>query len=522
MPAACRLRRQWRSVILLAGGVGLLHSSVVLAQESSDPAEACCFQDGACIDLSYEECVAQGGFPRGQGTCCETTQCLEACCLPDGTCEDLVREICIFYAGGTPMGAGSTCGSVSCPQFPREACCLGGTYCEDLPGWECAQRNGNAHPGKACAEITCLEEPWACCLPSGECRDFLDEAGCRAIGGEPIGPGVICALKPCPEPTEACCLFLDGSCSDMAAEACKQQGGAPQGPGTTCATVDCVPQACCINESCIELTPLNCMAMGGWLMGVGSHCETVVCDNQACCFPDGDCMDIPPAYCEQAGGWTQGRDTECASAKCEPWIACCVPEPFNFCIDIPPDACLGMYEGIPPGEGLLCAQVDCATIQGLFQACCLPEGGCVDWPEWLCWRRYGTPRGAMTNCGMPASCCGPDADGDTVGDACDMCPWTIPGIIVDQYGCPPFVPGDFDVDGDVDDFDITRFAMCVTGPLVPYGANDLPTACDLTRDTFGILLADFDRDGDVDQRDFGIMQRCYSGDGRPGEPGCAG
>jgi hypothetical protein len=35
------------------------------------------------------------------------------------------------------------------------------------------------------------------------------------------------------------------------------------------------------------------------------------------------------------------------------------------------------------------------------------------------------------------------------------------------------------------------------------------------------VAADLDHDGDVDQSDFGIFQRCYSGEGKPADPGCA-
>jgi len=37
--------------------------------------QACCFADGSCLDLSPEECMAQGGMPQGEGTNCATTDC---------------------------------------------------------------------------------------------------------------------------------------------------------------------------------------------------------------------------------------------------------------------------------------------------------------------------------------------------------------------------------------------------------------------------------------------------------------
>ena len=72
----------------------------------------------------------------------------------------------------------------------------------------------------------------------------------------------------------------------------------------------------------------------------------------------------------------------------------------------------------------------------------------------------------------------------------------------------PFVPGDFDLDFDVDPEDLTHLQTCMTGP-------------DLGPTTVPCRDADLDRDADVDQSDFGIIQRCHSGEGIPGDPACA-
>ncbi|HOW70357.1 MAG TPA: FG-GAP-like repeat-containing protein [Phycisphaerae bacterium] len=101
-----------------------------------------------------------------------------------------------------------------------------------------------------------------------------------------------------------------------------------------------------------------------------------------------------------------------------------------------------------------------------------------------------------------------DSDLDDVGNVCDDCPSTIPGIAVDQHGCPPLIPGDFDRDGDVDGADFTVFRSCWLGPVIPRAS-----ACG---------GSDFDDDDDVDQSDFGVFQRCYSGRNKPGDAGCAG
>ena len=67
---------------------------------------------------------------------------------------------------------------------------------------------------------------------------------------------------------------------------------------------------------------------------------------------------------------------------------------------------------------------------------------------------------------------------------------------------------DFDLDGDVDQADLTIFSQCVLGPAIPYPTDGL------------CVQADFDHDGDVDQTDFGLWQRCFSGTNKPADPNC--
>lgn len=100
----------------------------------------------------------------------------------------------------------------------------------------------------------------------------------------------------------------------------------------------------------------------------------------------------------------------------------------------------------------------------------------------------------------------PDTDGDGVGDACDACPETIPGIEVDEEGCPPPIPGDLDRDGDIDQEDFGRLQMCFSGA----GVAQLAPEC---------LGARLDADLDVDQEDRAILQSCMSG---ANVPACGG
>jgi hypothetical protein len=108
--------------------------------------------------------------------------------------------------------------------------------------------------------------------------------------------------------------------------------------------------------------------------------------------------------------------------------------------------------------------------------------------------------------GIPDEC-EADQDQDTVIDACDNCPGTVPGATVDASGCPADIPGDFDGDGDVDMIDLAEFEDCATAP----GITQPATECH---------EFDFNSDDCVDQEDFAVFQRCISGNNNPADPLC--
>lgn len=123
---------------------------------------------------------------------------------------------------------------------------------------------------------------------------------------------------------------------------------------------------------CDSLVPseFRCVAGGGVWLGEGSYC------NGVCCLCDGTCLDMTGAQdtwasCEyEQGGTYMGPGTDCSACSTggdeeeeeeeppEPLEACCKPD--GSCDRLPVSTC-ERQDGMPQGEGTLCANTDCST-----------------------------------------------------------------------------------------------------------------------------------------------------------------
>lgn len=77
---------------------------------------ACCLADGSCVEVTADECDAQGGTYNGDNSLCSGVTCLQprgACCLVDGSCVEVTEEECLAM-GGLYNGDSSLCVDIDC------------------------------------------------------------------------------------------------------------------------------------------------------------------------------------------------------------------------------------------------------------------------------------------------------------------------------------------------------------------------------------------------------------------------
>ncbi|MFQ5410786.1 MAG: dockerin type I domain-containing protein [Phycisphaerae bacterium] len=172
---------------------------------------------------------------------------------------------------------------------------------------------------------------------------------------------------------------------------------------------DCEPidllGACCVttDPDCFVTTAADCAQQGGQYLGDGTVCG----GQQACCLADGTCIDADVSCCQLLhGGTPQGAGTACLGdldgngidEACEPppQLSCC--DANGLCFDLLPGT-----TQCPPGTTLVNGPC------GLIQACCFPDGTCMDTYVPCCMDLGGAPQGpgsdcTTVNCPPPPGC----------------------------------------------------------------------------------------------------------------------
>jgi hypothetical protein len=206
-----------------------------------------------------------------------------------------------------------------------------------------------------------------------------------------------CVAKDGSVPTQACCL-PDGKCANLTPEECKAKGGNPQGPGTQCLGDKNGNQ---VDDAC-EQQPAQCAPRAD-----GQGCLQVACPNTSdICVPTKIRVSYKP-----------GAPTSYTVLSC----ACQSPNLCHVQID-PPDKvyCVG---GCPTGQQCQLVKTDngdgtfdyecrCTGQPQPTEACCLPNGGCVDTTAADCQQQGGQPQG-------PNTACLGDQNQNGVDDACE-------------------------------------------------------------------------------------------------------
>lgn len=158
---------------------------------------ACCFPNGECVTLSYNDCFGQGGNYYGDGMPCVPNPCdqpVGACCFADGSCQVVGEPGCLDN-NGVYFGDWTQCDPSPCP--PAGACCLSTGECIILIEAACADAGGSYKgDGVPCDPDPCGPAYGACCFRNALCR-ILEQERCILLRGTFMGRGAPCDPNPC-------------------------------------------------------------------------------------------------------------------------------------------------------------------------------------------------------------------------------------------------------------------------------------------------------------------------------------
>lgn len=389
--------------------------------------QACCLQNGTCIDTDAICCeFIYGGIPQGPGSVClgdnngdgrddlcyppdcgpvpHTTRCRPVICPTTG---EKCKPRCVRVEAGTTfvievldcecMGPNDC--HVEIDPLTNNYYCSG--HCPVL-GSYCHTTVTDLGDGtqKVCCECADVPPPYSCCNDeTGACLDLAP-----GVMQCPVGYSLVAG--PCGNP-QACCLPT-GNCVDTYLACCNAMGGMPQGPGTNCATTQCPQPICRAIPGALRCSSTICPNPGEECLprcvqvepGTNIVLDIIDCD---CVSPNECHIEIDPVtrtyFCVGAcpiQGQTCTTTTTtlpdgtlqvcCECTDQGPPMSCCNPD-TGECVDLAPGS-----TDCPPGFTLVPGPC------GELQACCLPDGTCLDTFIACCDDLGGSPQGSGTNC----------------------------------------------------------------------------------------------------------------------------
>jgi hypothetical protein len=152
-----RASRGLALLVVTIGGVGLFASNA-----RAQVIGACCFGNGVCGDVYYEDCLAERGRWNGNGSTCDASECLLGLCCQAGT---------------TPSG--------QCTDYTTKGECENFLCGKWFFSTTCSQFGGSQHPGTTCGSLFPWPHPGDCHLDGHTTVDELVTMVGIAIGTLP-------------------------------------------------------------------------------------------------------------------------------------------------------------------------------------------------------------------------------------------------------------------------------------------------------------------------------------------------
>lgn len=382
------------------------------------------------------------------------------CCLPDGSCADTSGETDCEALGGSYYGDDISCADASCLLPGTGACCLTPASCVDGMSYEdCTTAGGSYHGDDfTCAMVSCL--PTICITSGTDCWVTPCGPTTYGFGQTPLPPDF---FGPGSDPFTGQVML----------------GGPGQGPLGTDTSVRRLDDLCfqeplpATDRVPIELLQLNLVscqpitvtynsgqnpeawnvsvglsttvpAMPGTMTVIKTHANGGTFDATLFVQPLFIFTNVSnPSQQVVLDTGMMGIDPMLLASTGIPWLhtapgsLSCSPDFFpGYAEDSQGEPCCveSCHEGPAPDHKHCVRPPECDHCE---QACCFPDGSCVDLPTDDCLGQGGTPQGAGTTCAtttcQPSGYCAPPGD-DCWMTACGQT----------RYGFAPTpIPADF-------------------------------------------------------------------------------